>query len=118
MNSQIRSRTALFLLCFVAHLSGTYLFALWWIYLSQERLFSGGPFSPELHIVGGVALVLSLPALLPCARLVLVQGFLDPIHDVIYLPLTIMNSIIAVSIVTLLGPWLVANCRVWWSKRF
>jgi len=47
-----------------------------------------------LKIVSLIDLLLSLPVLLPLARVVLVLGFADPVNDPIYWPLPVINSLL------------------------
>jgi hypothetical protein len=58
-----------------------------------------------LKIVSTTDLFLSLPVLLPLARLALYLGFPDPANDPIYWPLPIVNSVLVAYLVTATLRW-------------
>ena len=45
-----------------------------------------------LYVVAGVEFVLSLPLLLPLSQLALHFGFIDPINDMVYWVMPLINS--------------------------
>jgi hypothetical protein len=90
----------LFVLVAAAHVVLTYLLTLWDIGWSMAALDSDRFEAPVgLQIVHLVTLCFSLPALWPMARGALFLGFADPINDVIYWPLPIVNSMLVSAVV-------------------
>ena len=88
----------------------TFVFTLWSIAWQMTLLDSGATQVPlGLKIVETIDLLLSLPALLPLARLALHLGFPDPVNDPIYWPLPIFNSLIVAYAVAKGMRWYVAH---------
>ena len=106
MSGWRHSRTAVIA---VAHCVLTYCFVVWsmgWQMALLDEPSRVKMVPVGLHIVSATAVVLSVPVLLPFARLALAAGFADPIHGPVYWPLPIINS-----------P-LVANLAVYVMSRF
>ena len=86
--------TAFSIVAFI-HCVLTFVFTLWSIGWQMTLLDSGGTVVPlGLKIVSTIDVLLSLPVLLPLARLVLHVGFPDPVNNPIYWPLPVINSLL------------------------
>lgn len=81
-------------------------------------LDSGGTVAPlGLKIVSTIDLLLSLPVLLPLARLALRLGFPDPVNDPIYWVLPILNSVLVAYAVTATMRWYTGRQQAFAQRR-
>ncbi len=93
----------------VIHCVLTFVFTAWSIGWSMILLDTGYKVVPiGLEIVSAIDLLLSLPALLPLAKLALYLGFPDPVSP-IYFPLPVINSLLVAFLVTSTLRWLDAR---------
>jgi len=99
-----------FSLVAVIHCVLTFVFTLWSMGWQMAVLDTGGTVAPAgLKIVSTIDLLLSLPVLLPLARLALYLGFPDPVNDPIYWPLPIINSLLVAYAITATMRWYAAQ---------
>jgi len=102
----IQKHWIVFSLVAVIHCVLTFVFTLWSMGWQMILLDSGVRVVPVgLKIVSTTDLFLSLPVLLPLARLALYLGFPDPANDPIYWPLPIVNSVLVAYLVTATLRW-------------
>jgi hypothetical protein len=99
-----------FSLVALIHCGLTFIFTLWSMAWQMVVLDTGGTLAPlGLKIVSTIDLLLALPVLLPLARLALHLGFADPVHDPIYWPLPVINSLLVAYSVTATIRWCAAR---------
>jgi len=101
-----QKRWIVFSLVAVIHCVLTFVFTLWSMGWQMVLLDTGGSAAPTgLKIIGTIDLLLTLPVLLPLARLAVYLGFPDPVNDPIYWPVPIINSLLVAYAVTATMRW-------------
>jgi hypothetical protein len=85
---------------------------------SMVILDTGGRTAPlTLQVASYAVIGLSLPLLLPLSQLAFVAGFSDPIHDLIFYPMPLLNSIVVAWLALVVWPKARARLEAWRRRR-